>query len=87
MIWHTDLKVNVSNNKNNSLLKVPPPSQNQKLIQAYKTGQREQQQQKQEQENKKFKDLLRAYWQMYCEKSTVHGVRYMYDPTLRGIER
>ncbi|XP_075163743.1 pickpocket 20 [Haematobia irritans] len=41
----------------------------------------------QEGQTKTLMDLLRLYWQQYCEKSTIHGVRYIYDPTLRSIER
>lgn len=41
----------------------------------------------QKQQKKKFNDLMRSYWQQYCEKSTIHGVRYIYDPTVRSIER
>ncbi|KAI8123237.1 Pickpocket protein 19 [Lucilia cuprina] len=75
MIWHTDFKASVSH-KNSSSLKKPP-----------QLAAPEKRDQKLQQENKKFKDLLKAYWQKYCEKSTIHGVRYIYDPTMRGIER
>ncbi|KAM7361117.1 pickpocket 20 [Cochliomyia hominivorax] len=81
MIWHTDSRGNVTH-KNNFIVK-QPPSSNQKQTQI----QQQSPDQRGLEENKKFKDLLRAYWQMYCEKSSVHGVRYIYDPTLRGIER
>ncbi|KAI8046465.1 pickpocket protein 19 [Drosophila gunungcola] len=32
-------------------------------------------------------DLLRVYFRSYCEKSTIHCVRYLYDPQLHNVER
>ncbi|KAH8355900.1 hypothetical protein KR200_001468 [Drosophila serrata] len=36
---------------------------------------------------KSFLDLLREYFRSYCEKSTIHCVRYLYDPQLHNVER
>lgn len=71
MVWHTDVKPT----------KVMPKKKNSLFRKPQRLEQNE------SGESKKFKDLMRAYWQKYCEKSTIHGVRYIYDPTLRGIER
>ncbi|XP_037731554.1 pickpocket protein 19 [Drosophila subpulchrella] len=32
-------------------------------------------------------DLLRVHFRSYCEKSTIHCVRYLYDPQLHNVER
>ncbi|XP_017083077.1 pickpocket protein 19 [Drosophila eugracilis] len=32
-------------------------------------------------------DLLRVHFRSYCEKSTIHCVRYFYDPQLHNLER
>ncbi|XP_030370431.1 pickpocket protein 19-like, partial [Scaptodrosophila lebanonensis] len=36
---------------------------------------------------KGFLELVRTYFRLYCEKSTIHCVRYLYDPHLHNIER
>ncbi|XP_034661364.1 pickpocket protein 19 [Drosophila subobscura] len=38
-------------------------------------------------ETKCFMELLRDYFRSYCEKSTIHCVRYLYDPQLHNLER
>uniref|UniRef100_A0A1I8M9E3 Amiloride-sensitive sodium channel n=1 Tax=Musca domestica TaxID=7370 RepID=A0A1I8M9E3_MUSDO len=73
MVWHT----NVKNSKTPQMESLLTPK---KII-------TEKQQEAEQQEEKTLMDLLRLYWQQYCEKSTIHGVRYIYDPSLRSIER
>ncbi|KAM8707134.1 hypothetical protein ACLKA7_011263 [Drosophila subpalustris] len=34
-----------------------------------------------------FKELVRNYFRYYCERSTIHCVRYLYDPRLHNVER
>ncbi|XP_033244335.1 pickpocket protein 19-like [Drosophila miranda] len=41
----------------------------------------------QKQDTKCFMELLRVYFRSYCEKSTIHCVRYLYDPQLHNLER
>ncbi|EDV92699.1 GH18687 [Drosophila grimshawi] len=38
-------------------------------------------------EDKSFMDLVREYFRYYCERSTIHCVRYLYDPRLHNVER
>ncbi|XP_073821470.1 pickpocket 20 [Musca autumnalis] len=71
MIWHTDLKGDKPLQK--EALLTPKKVLSEKEADA--------------EEEKTLMDLLRLYWQQYCEKSTIHGVRYIYDPSLRSIER
>lgn len=73
MVWHTDVK----NSKTPQMESLLTPK---KII-------TEKQLEAEQQEEKTLMDLLRLYWQQYCEKSTIHGVRYIYDPSLRSIER
>ncbi|XP_068155132.1 pickpocket protein 19 [Drosophila tropicalis] len=37
--------------------------------------------------DKPFMDLVRGYFRHYCEKSTIHCVRYLYDSQLHNVER
>lgn len=36
---------------------------------------------------KSFRQLAQEYFRCYCERSTIHCVRYLYDPRLHNIER
>ncbi|XP_060648626.1 pickpocket protein 19 [Drosophila nasuta] len=38
-------------------------------------------------EKKCFKELASNYFRLYCERSTIHCVRYLYDPRLHNIEK
>ncbi|XP_064535143.1 pickpocket protein 19 [Drosophila montana] len=36
---------------------------------------------------RRFMELVREYFRYYCERSTIHCVRYLYDPRLHNVER
>ncbi|TDG48727.1 hypothetical protein AWZ03_004839 [Drosophila navojoa] len=37
--------------------------------------------------DKSFVELVRSYFRYYCERSTIHCVRYLYDAQLHNVER